>query len=289
MNRYEYEKAVYESGLNRTCKQILVYFAFRKNWNHDTKVWSSAVNIGKAIDVSSRTVEIWIQKVREQGWLVDTGERRASRMGRPCVVYDLAIPDLPEVTSVMSQDEIDSEEDLPVTTSVMSEEWTTEREVLTRSSFGKVADLPEMNADLPEMVADLPVITSDEQGINKIEEDLKEEQDTPASPVDNSKEFSIREDEVFDSSTLSNQELEAKPSMAPEEPVLLKKRINNYYELRNEFIKIRVLTKLPKEVADEAESIVLDPDWKPEVSRPSIRINDAIAKAWTDHEAKGGN
>jgi hypothetical protein len=280
MNQHEYVKAVYDSELNRTCVDILIFFAWRKNWKNDTLVWGSAENIGKTIRVGARDVENWTPFLREMGWLVDTGER-AQGNGRPLIKYDLAIGTFTDATSDKAKRRRKTK-DFPDATSVNSTEDSDSEPTLSRRDVTETGDFPAVTADFPD-------VTTEEQGINKI----KEEQvstTTPAAPVETSKEFSIREDEVFDSSTLSNQVLEAKPSMAPKEPVLPKKRIDNYHDIVNEFITVSSLMRdLPNEVRDDARALALDIDFKPEVSRPSIRINDAIAKAWMDYEARGGN
>lgn len=45
MNRYEFEKAVFESQLDAQAKQVLLYMAHRKNWERGTKAWPSVSTI----------------------------------------------------------------------------------------------------------------------------------------------------------------------------------------------------------------------------------------------------
>lgn len=87
MKRYEFEGAVYESDLDAGSKAILAYYAHKKNWNEDGKVWTSAASVAKALNLGARTVQRRIPILRELGWLIDTGQRK----GNGAIVYDLAI------------------------------------------------------------------------------------------------------------------------------------------------------------------------------------------------------
>src|SRR5690242_12800463 len=96
MKRYEFEKAVYESSLDKMEKQILVYYAYRKNWNGDGKVWVSAMTVARDTGLSTTTVARRMVGLREAGWLVPTG----TVYGNGSLEYDLAIGDSTRLVTV---------------------------------------------------------------------------------------------------------------------------------------------------------------------------------------------
>lgn len=97
MKRYEFERAVYESALDKIEKQVLVYYAYRKNWVNGGLVWVSAATVSKETGLSSSSVARRTVRLREAGWLLPTGGTH----GGGAVEYDLAIGTSPtEVTSV---------------------------------------------------------------------------------------------------------------------------------------------------------------------------------------------
>src|SRR5690606_38998889 len=87
MNRYEFEKAVFESQLDAQAKQVLLYMAHRKNWERDTKAWPSTSTIALHTGLSPSTVKRRLAILRAGEWLVASGDTK----GRGVVVYDLHV------------------------------------------------------------------------------------------------------------------------------------------------------------------------------------------------------
>lgn len=87
MNRYEFEKAVFESKLEAQAKQVLLYMAHRKNWERDTKAWPSTSTIARHTGLSESTVKRRMAVLRDTGWLAPTGGTK----GRGVRVYDLHV------------------------------------------------------------------------------------------------------------------------------------------------------------------------------------------------------
>lgn len=87
MNRYEFEKAVFESKLDAQAKQVLLYMAHRKNWERDTKAWPSTSTIARHTGLSESTVKRRMAVLRDTGWLAPTGGTK----GRGVRVYDLHV------------------------------------------------------------------------------------------------------------------------------------------------------------------------------------------------------
>lgn len=87
MNRYEFEKAVFESQLEAQAKQVLLYMAHRKNWERDTKAWPSTSTIALHTGLSPSTVKRRLAILRAGEWLVASGDTK----GRGVVVYDLHV------------------------------------------------------------------------------------------------------------------------------------------------------------------------------------------------------
>lgn len=87
MNRYEFEKAAFESKLDAQAKQVLLYMAHRKNWERDTKAWPSTSTIARHTGLSESTVKRRMAVLRDTGWLAPTGATK----GRGVRVYDLHI------------------------------------------------------------------------------------------------------------------------------------------------------------------------------------------------------
>jgi len=88
MNRTDFMRAVYNTGLDPASKTILVYLGFRKNWKNGTFAFPSHSRIAADTGLGLRTIKRKVPQLREQGYLIDTGQRR----GRGVIVYDLADP-----------------------------------------------------------------------------------------------------------------------------------------------------------------------------------------------------
>ena len=270
MKRYEFEKAVYESGLNRTLKQILVYYGYKKNWNNDSQVWDSAVTVGKALDMSDRTVERAMPVLRDNGWLIDTGRRVIGRTGRPSIVYELAIG----LSDTMSVKSTHNQPELSDTMSVKSDIEFIETEIVIRHHVGQVPELSDMSDELSDISAELSDTTPGEQGINKTKEQVKVLLPTPPEPV-----VEITEDEIRNESISSNNEFE--DEVTP--PKRACANINKLELINGLTRAIGFSGDFPSSVSDRAKELLLDPFFNPDEEATAIRVNSAIGKAWQEH------
>jgi len=80
--------AVYATDLDGISKSILVYMSYRKNWKEGTFAYPSAERVAKDTGFGIATVRRNMRKLRDQGYLCDTGQRK----GAGVKVYDLNDP-----------------------------------------------------------------------------------------------------------------------------------------------------------------------------------------------------
>jgi hypothetical protein len=75
MKRYDFEKAIYsaDSGLTSDERTVLVYMAYKKNWETDGLAFPSQPTVSTETGRSLSTVKRAFASLKTKGWLVDTG------------------------------------------------------------------------------------------------------------------------------------------------------------------------------------------------------------------------
>lgn len=136
MQRYEYEDAVLRSGLSASAIRILFIYASECIWKYGHEVYLAYSKFAE-YGVSKRTRDEWVPKLREAGWLRDTG-KTAGRGG--CDIYELTIPELVQESSPVP-------ESAPVELVQVSGELVRVSDELVQVHVGTSADLVALNSE----------------------------------------------------------------------------------------------------------------------------------------------
>lgn len=87
MTKYEYDKAVYASDMDKNAKAVALCYAFHSDWKTGGGIYVSHVGVADKTGLHRNTVRKWTDWLVEEGWLTPVGKTQKN-----VTRFELSIP-----------------------------------------------------------------------------------------------------------------------------------------------------------------------------------------------------